>query len=453
MSKIIKIRKGLNIPLLGGPEKIVNPAPRAVLYAIRPIDFHGLTPKMLVKEGDPVKAGTHLFCDKFNEQVLFASPVSGVFHEVVRGAKRRILEVVVKADDNDSFIDYGASDPATLSRQEIIDKLLSSGCWPFIRQRPFSAIANPKNQPRGIFVSAFSTSPLSLDLDFAVEGNEKYFQTGLDVLCKLTDGKVHLSIDSNNTCSTAFTEAKNVEIHRFSGPHPAGNVGIQIHHISPINKGEVVWYAEIQDIVTIGRLFETGQYDVSRVVALSGSEVRSPQYFKTKLGAQVSSITEGKLVEEPGIVKRIISGDVLTGTKVNPSGFLGFYHNQISVIPEGFEPQMFGWIAPNFHRFSLSRTFPSFLFPRKKYRHDTNIRSGERAFVFTGVYEKVLPMDVMPMQLLKAIMVNDIDKMEQLGIYEVAPEDFALCEYVCPSKIDIQDLIWQGLDSIKAEFA
>ncbi len=453
MSKTIKIRKGLNIPILGGSEKIVQTASRAALYALKPTDFHGLIPKMLVKEGDTVRAGSPLFYDKYNEKVLFTSPVSGVFHEVVRGAKRRILGVVVKPDENDTFVDFGAANPSTLSRQEIVDKLLSSGCWPFIRQRPFSIIASPQNQPRDIFVSAFSTSPLAIDLDLVVAGNETYFQTGLDVLAKLTKGKVHLSIDSNNTRSKAFIDAKNVEIHKFCGPHPAGNVGIQIHHVSPINKGEIVWYADVQDIVVIGKLFQTGQFDATRVVALSGSEVIAPKYYRTKIGAQVNSITEGKLVEETGIVKRLISGDVLTGTKVETTGFLGFYHGQISVIPEGYEPQMFGWIAPNFNRFSISRTFPSFLFPGKKYRHDTNIRSGERAFVFTGVYEKVLPMDVMPMQLLKAILVNDIDKMEQLGIYEVAPEDFALCEYVCPSKIDIQDLIWQGLDSIRAEFA
>jgi len=453
MSKTIKIKKGLNIPLLGGSEKIMKTAQRASFYAIKPTDFHGVIPKMIVNEGEKVHAGSPLFFDKHNENIKFTSPVSGVFQEVVRGAKRRILEVVVKPDESDTYIDYGASKPSTLSREEITDKLLASGCWPFIRQRPFSVIANPKDEPRDIFVSAFSSAPLAIDLDFVIDGNEAFFQAGIDVLAKLTKGKVHLGIDAEATRSKAFTEAKNVEIHKFSGPHPAGNVGIQIHHVSPINKGEIVWYVDVQDIVIIGKFFQTGYFDANKVVALSGSEVKNPTYFRTKMGAQIGSITDGNLLDQEGIVRRIISGDVLTGTKVEHHGFLSFYDSQISVIPEGYEPQMFGWIAPNFHRFSISRTFPSFLFPSKKYRHDTNIRSGERAFVFTGIYEKVLPMDVMPMQLLKAIMANDIDQMEQLGIYEIAPEDFALCEYVCPSKIDIQDWVRQGLDSIRAEFA
>lgn len=453
MPKTIKIRKGLNIPLQGNAERILQAAPAAEVYAVKPPDFHGLTPKVLVKEGDPVKAGTPLFFDKYNEKVVYTSPVSGVFHEIVRGEKRRIMEVLVKADGKEEAVDFGAASPAGLSREEIIHRLLKSGTWPFIRQRPYSIVANPDDKPKSIFISAFSTAPLAPDLDFVVKGQESFFQTGLDVLAKLTHGDVHLSVDAKNTRSEAFLRARGVKIHHFEGPHPAGNVGVQIHHIDPINKGDIVWYADVQDLIIIGRLFEKGIYDPSRIIALCGPEVLNPRYYKVKAGAQFLSFGENNLHRQQDTSLRIISGDVLTGSAIQEKGYLGFYDNQVTVIPEGNHPEFMGWLIPNLNRFSVSRTWPSFLMPWKKYRLDTNIRSGERPFVMTGVYEKVLPMDVMPMQLLKAIMINDIDKMEKLGIYEVAPEDFALCEYVCPSKIEIQTLIREGLDTIRGEFA
>ncbi len=453
MPKTIKIRKGLNIPLLGSAERILQTAPSADVYAIKPPDFHGLTPKMLVKEGDPVKAGTPLFYDKYNEKILFTSPVSGTFQEVVRGEKRRIMEVLVKPDGKEDYIDFGAASVASLSREQIIERLLLSGSWPFIRQRPYSVIANPDDHPGAIFVSAFSSAPLAPDYDFLVNGLEDLFQTGLDAIAKLTDGDLHLSVNAKNTKSVAFLQAKGVKLHYFEGPHPAGNVGIQIHHIAPLNKGDVVWYLDVQDLIIIGRLFDKGVFDATRIVALTGPEVLSPRYYRIKTGAQLLSITGNNLHRQKEMNCRIISGDALTGTKVEEKGYLGFYDNQVTVIPEGNENEFLGWLIPNPNRYSMSRTWPSFLMPWKKYRHDTNVRSGERPFVMTGVYEKVLPMDVMPMQLLKAIMINDIDKMEQLGIYEVAPEDFALCEYVCPSKIEIQGIIRGGLDTIRKEFA
>jgi len=453
MPKTIKIRKGLNIPLLGSAERILQTAPSADVYAIKPPDFHGLTPKMLVKEGDPVKAGTPLFFDKYNENILFTSPVSGTFQEVVRGEKRRIMEVLVKPDGKEDYVDFGAASVAGLNREEILGRLLRSGAWPFFRQRPYAVMANPVDKPKAIFVSAFSSVPLAPDFDFLVNGQENLFQTGLDVLAKLTDGDLHLSLDAKNTRSNAFLQAKGAKLHYFEGPHPAGNVGIQIHHIAPLNKGDVVWYLDVQDIIIIGRLFEKGVFDATRIVALTGSEVLNPRYYKVKTGAQILSFAGSNLRREKDVKCRMISGDALTGTIVEEKGFLGFYDNQVTVIPEGNEHEFLGWLIPNLSRYSMSRTWPSFLMPWKKYRHDTNMRSGERPFVITGLYEKVLPMDVMPMQLLKAIMINDIDKMEQLGIYEVAPEDFALCEYVCPSKIEIQSVIRDGLDTIRKEFA
>lgn len=453
MSKIIKIKKGLNIPIMGVAEKILNSAPRSATYGVCPPDFHGLTPKMLVKEGEKVKAGTPLFFDKYNEKITFTSPVSGVFSDLVRGEKRRILKLVIQADDSDEYIDFGAADPDQLSRDEIINKLLQSGLWPSIRQRPYSIIANPDDKPKSIFISAFNSVPLGEDLDFIINGQEKEFQTGLNVLGKLTDGKVHLSVHAENNLSGAFLNAKGVELHRFSGVHPAGNVGIQIHHIDPINKGDIVWYADVQNIIMIGRLFEKGIYDASKIIALAGSEILNPRYYRVISGACINDIVSKHLRVEEEINLRFISGDVLSGTQVSENDYLRFYDGLISVIPEGDEPELFGWIMPNFDKFSISRSFPAFLMPWKKFRHNTNIRSGERPFVVTGVYEKVLPMKIMPMQLLKSIMINDIDMMEKLGIYEVAPEDFALCEYVCPSKIQIQDHIREGLDIIRSEFA
>lgn len=453
MPKTIKIKKGLNIPLLGSAERILQSAPVAEVYAIKPPDFYGLTPKLLVKEGDQVKAGSPLFFDKYNERIVFTSPVSGTFTELIRGEKRRILEVNIKPDGKDQYIDFGKADPADLSRKEIIDSMLNSGVWPMIRQRPYSIIASPNQTPKSIFISAFNSAPLAPDNDFVVNGEELFFQTGLRAISKLTDGPVHLSIDARNTLSKAFLEARGVQLHTFEGPHPAGNVGVQIHHIDPINKGDIIWYVDVASIIIIGRLFEKGIYDATKVVALTGSEVLNPRYYRVKSGASIKSVVANGIKNQESIRKRFISGDVLTGTSVGQNGFLGFYDNQITVIPEGYDPEFLGWLIPNPSRFSISRSMPSFLMPWKKYRHDTSIRSGERPFVITGLYEKVLPMDVMPMQLLKAIMINDIDKMEQLGIYEVAPEDFALCEYVCPSKIEIQAVIRQGLDSIKQEFA
>lgn len=453
MPKVIKIRKGLNIPLQGEAEKILHPAPRAGSYAVSPTDFHGLTPKMLVKEGDKVQAGTPLFFDKYNEDILFTSPVSGTFSMLVRGDKRRILELRIDPAPTDEYIDFGKGDALSMSREEVTSKLLKSGLWPVIRQRPYSVIARPGSHPRAIYISCFNTAPLSPDADFIVKGQEAEFQQGLDALTRLTDGPVHLGVDETRTRSSAFLDARGVTISHFSGPHPAGNVGVQIHHTNPINKGETVWYVDVQDVIIMGRLFTTGRYDAGKIVALTGPEVMNPRYYKLIGGAQISSFTDRHINTKSRANLRFISGDPLTGTRISQQAYLGFYHSQVTVLAEGDQPQLLGWLMPNADRFSVSRSFPAFLAPRKKYRHDTNIRSGERPFVVTGLYEKVLPMDILPMQLLKSIIINDIDMMEKLGIYEVAPEDFALCEYVCPSKIEIQTLIREGLDAMIREFS
>jgi Na+-transporting NADH:ubiquinone oxidoreductase subunit A len=453
MSKPIKIKKGLDIPMQGSAEKILNSAPRSAKYSLCPTDFHGLTPKMLVKEGDKVKAGTPIFFDKYNEKIIFTSPVSGTFSDLVRGEKRRIMRLTIDADPQDEHIDFGTADPLTLSREQVVEKILNSGLWPALRQRPFSVVANPDQIPKAIFVSAFDSAPLSPDFDFIVNGQEKEFQTGLDALTKLTTGRVHLGVHVDNTLNPGFTKASKVQVNSFIGPHPSGNVGIQIHHIDPINKGDIVWHIGVQHVIMIGRLFQKGVFDASMIIALAGSEVLNPRYYRVISGARVSEIVANNMRVEADTRVRLISGNVLTGAKLAENDYLRFYDNQITAIPEGDKPEILGWMTPNFDKFSVSRSFPAFLMPWKKFRLNTNIRSGERPFVVTGLYEKVLPMDILPMQLLKSIMINDIDMMEKLGIYEVAPEDFALCEYVCPSKIDIQDTIREGLDVIMKEFS
>lgn len=448
MSDTIKIKKGLNINLQGKAEKIFIKANKAELYAVKPTDFHGLVPKLKVKVGDAVKAGSTLFYDKYIPEIVFTSPISGTVQAINRGERRRILEVVITPDEDIKYDKFTQADPSTLSREQVIKNLLNSGLWPTIRQRPYNRIANPVEVPKAIFISAFDTAPQAPDYDFLLKDRDKEFQTGIDALIKLTDGKVHLNIDSTYPPTSAIANAKGVQINKFRGPHPAGNVGTQIHFIDPINKGEVVWVVSPQDIITIGRLFLEGKYDASRIVALTGSEVENPKYYKTIAGSCVRSITDGNVKEGH---LRYISGNVLTGSKVSANNFLGFYDSQLTVIPEGDNYEFFGWLTPGIKKFSMSRSFLTWLTPKKEYRIDTNLKGGRRALMITGNFEQVFPMDIFPMQLLKAIIIEDIELMENLGIYEVAEEDFALCEFVDTSKTDIQEIVRKGLDLMYKE--
>ena len=448
MSKDIRLKKGLNIHLNGEAEKVYASIPQSETFVVRPTDFHGMTPKLTVKEGDIVNTGSVLFFDKYNERVKFTSPVSGEVVSINRGSKRKILELVLKADSELKYESFDVGSANDLSREQIIEVLLKSGVWPFIRQKPFDIVANPEDSPKSIFISTFNTAPLAADNDFVLHGMEKEFQTGLDYIVKLTEGIVHLNIDGNTNPSKVFTDAKGVQINKISGKHPAGNIGIQLHHIDPINKGDVVWYLYPQDVITIARLFTNGKYDASRIVALTGSQVLKPRYYRTIAGASISNMVTDNLKEGDS---RFISGDVLTGNQIGNNGALGFYDTQVSVIPEGNYQEFFGWLAPGLDKFSISKTFFSWLSPSKKYNLDTNYHGEERAYVITGNYEKVLPMDIYPMQLIKACMIEDIERMENLGIYEVSAEDFALCEFICTSKIDVQNIIRQALDLIKKE--
>lgn len=452
MSKAIRIRRGLNIRLQGEAEKVLAGTPAETAYAIKPPDFHGLIPKMLKKEGETVNVGTPVFMNKYDERIKFLSPVSGKITEIVRGEKRRILEVRIESDGANTQETLKGGDPAGMSREDIITTLLDGGAWPFIRQRPIDIIANPDENPKAIFISAFNSGPLAEDNDFILHGEGELFQKGLDVITKLTDGKVHLNVRAVQGSSKVFTNAKGVQVNTVAGPHPAGNVGVQIHHINPINKGEVVWYTTPQAVLSIGRLFAEGKYDPTRVIAVAGSEVKNPKYYKVTQGCSLKNLMEGN-VEGDNV--RYVSGNALTGVSVGADGYLGAYDYAVTVLPEGNEYKFVatkGWMGPGFDKFSASRSFPTWIMPKsKKWRLDTNTNGEPRAFVVTNQYDKVFPFDIHPVQLIKSIIVNDIDNMEKLGIYEVAPEDFALCEYVCTSKIESQTIVRKGLDVIKEE--
>ncbi len=443
MSKVIKLKKGLNIPLKGKAEKVlVNPGLPGK-FALKPLDFHGIRPKMLVRPDDAVKAGTPLFFDKYNPDVMFTSPVSGRVVAVNRGERRKIMEVVIKRDDRIDYENFGKAEPGSMEREAIVERLLKSGLWPLLRQRPYGIIPRPDDTPRSIFISGFDTAPLAPDYDFLMQDSGNEFRAGIDVLRKLTGGKVYLNLNGDYPPSDVFTGVNGVEVNYFSGPHPAGNVGVHIHHLDPVHKNGTVWYINPQDILVFGRLFLNGIVDFSRIVALTGSEVVNPRYYRTVMGASVENLVKDNIVEGKN---RFISGNVLTGSKIPSDGFIGFYDSQVTVIPEGDHHRFMGWASPGLNRFSASRTFFSWLMPGKEYRHDTNYNGGERAFVITGEYEKVLPMDLIPQQLVKAIMVEDIDKMENLGIYEVVEEDMALCEYVCTSKTEVQTILRSGIE-------
>ena len=445
----VRIRKGLNLKLKGEAQKELKTIPLPETVAIQPMDFTGVIPRLLVHEGDEVLAGTPLFQDKKHESIMFCSPVSGEVIEVVRGEKRRILEIKILADKEIRYKNFSNLDLNNPEKQTIIDRILESGAWPFIRQRPYGVIPDPAITPKNIFISAFDTNPLAPDLDFIIQDSQDDFQSGLDVLVKLTDGKVHLNIKTVSESSSVFTKATGVEVNSVSGPHPAGNVGVQIHHIAPVNKGEITWCISPQDVVVIGRLFKKGIFDTARVVAITGSQVIHPAYYNTITGCSIKNILDDAGLKEEK--NRIISGNVLTGRKISSEGYLGFYDSQVTVIPEGDEPEFIGWLMPGFNKFSNSRAFFSWLSPNKEYALDTNMHGEERPFVVTGQYEEVFPMDIFPVQLLKAILVEDIDLMEKLGIYEVVEEDFALCEFVCTSKIESQKIIRHGLDIVRKE--
>ncbi|WP_299012118.1 Na(+)-translocating NADH-quinone reductase subunit A [uncultured Polaribacter sp.] len=447
MSKDIRIKKGLDIKLVGVAEKTTTAISQSSVYAVKPEDFHGIIPKLIAKEGAEVKAGDTLFYDKSNEAVLFSSPVSGKVVEVIRGARRKVLAVKIAADATQSYKDFGTKDANNMSAEEVKNHLLASGCWPFVKQRPFDVVANPDQAPKAIFVSAYASAPLAADLDFTLAGKEEELQAAVTAISKLTQGKVHVSVGKNS--NSPFANLKDIQLHKVSGPHPSGNVGTQIAQIDPINKGEVVWTLSAQDLVVIGEMLLTGRLNLERTVALTGSKFATPQYVTAIAGANVADLVKGNLNSDN---TRVISGNVLSGTEIKEDDFLGYYDNQITAIPEGDDYEFFGWNKPVFDKVSTSRALTfSWLTPNKKYDLNTNTNGEHRAFVVTGSYEQVFPLDIYPMQLLKAFMYKDLDEMEALGGYEVAPEDFALTEFICVSKQPHQKIIREGLDLMREE--
>ncbi len=450
MSKSVKLKRGFTINLAGKAEKTLAEIKQPETFAVKPTDFIGmLRPKALVDVGDNVKAGTPVLIDNKQNKVLYTSPVSGEIVEIKRGDKRKLLEIVILADreiEYESFKSYTVSDLANASRTEVQEQLLNSGAWPNIIQRPYGIVADPEDSPRDIFISGFDSHPLAPDYNLILKGEERNFQIGIKVLKKFTTGTIHVNIDGHAEVNQVYTGDDSVQINKFTGIHPIGNVGVQIHHLAPISKNDLVWTINPYGVIQIGRLFLEGRYDASKVIALAGSEVKNPQYYKTFGGAGINKFIENNL---NGNHVRYISGNVLTGESIGEQGHLGYYDHLITVIPEGDKPEFMGWILPTFNKLSFSRAIGLLSFlnsSKKEYVIDTNTKGEPRAFVQTGAFEKVVPMDIYPTHLIKSILAEDYDDMESLGIYEIIEEDFALCEFIDVSKHEIQAIVRDGLN-------
>jgi len=478
MPNTITIRKGLDIPMDGAAELRLTDARSITTYAVKPTDFVGLTPRLVVEEGHMVRVGDALFVDKRDERIRFTSPVNGCVKAIVRGEKRKLLEVVVEADYKSAGSmgsDCKSSPTSTMqTAEEIKEAMLRWGLWPMLRQRPFGTIAKPDDKPKAIFVSAFDSTPLAPDYDFVLQGREEWFKKGLQALAKLTDGKVHVCFRPNQNIAKQLNNLTTEQLttHYIKGPHPSGNIGTQIAQIDPINKGEVVWTMNAQDVAVLGELVATGVYRPEKVIAVAGPQTNNPHYYRIWSGACMESIVAAQVpnvdypkMETVATNYRIISGNVLSGTQIAIDGFIGAYDSMITLLPEGNQPEFMGWLMPGLKKFSFSRTFLSGFMPKSTFkpfgiqsprferfwRYDTNLHGEERPFVVTGEFEKVFPFDIYPLQLIKACLIGDFDLMENLGIYEVEPEDFALCEFIDTSKTDIQTIIRNGLELARKE--
>ena len=448
MANTIKLSKGLDIKIDGkAVEKTVKIQPSGVIE-IKPDHFHGITPKITVKEGEAIKAGTPLFYNKNYESMKFVSPVSGSIREIKRGERRKVMSILIDVNSQLEFLKFGVKKTSSLTADEIKSTLLNSGLWVYIKQRPYDTIANPDRTPKAIFISGFDSAPLAPDYEYVMKDKMNDFQAGLDVLSKLTTGKIHIGLKSANSI---FATAKGVETTIFTGVHPAGNAGVQINKVNPINKGEVVWTINPQDVVIMGRLFSKGVVDMTKTIALTGPEVENPQYFETIAGNSITDFIKGNL-KKTSYPLRFVSGNLLTGIQISENGFLTPYASQISVIDDGGEThELFGWAMPRLNKFSASNMFFTKLLPRKKFKYDARLLGGPRAIIMSGEWDKVFPMDILPEQLIKAMIAKNIDRMENLGAYEVAPEDFALCEFVDTSKLPLQAIVREALDFLKNE--
>ena len=449
MSFKINLSKGFDINLIGEAVKTITTIKPPSSFAIKPTDFIGITrPKLLKNVGDEVKAGTPILFDKLSDQVMYCSPVSGEIIEVVRGLKRRIEEIRILPDKKNIYVKnkkFSSLEVDQLRKEDIIKSLTSSGIWPHIIQRPFGLVADPNSNPKAIHVSFFDTHPLAPSSEVLYKDDFEYIKLALRIISKLTDGKIHLN---HNKDSIEHFRIDGYENNVFSGPHPSGNVGVQIHHIDAVNKEDIVWSTSPQGLIEIGKFFLEGIYDASKKICLVGSEVKNTQYYSCISGTSVMNILENNIKEG---TQRIISGNVLTGSSIGSKGYLGFYDSMVTVIPEGNSHEFLGWILPVINKLSFQRAFGlfSFLNPKKKYNLNTNTNGELRAFVQTGVFSKVLPMDILPTYLFKAILAEDYDEMEELGIYELVEEDVAICEFVDVSKNDLQKLLRKGLNLLK----
>ena len=477
MPKTITIRKGLDFPIDGTAELRLTDARNITDYAVKPTDFVGLTLRLLVEEGDVVNAGDALFCDKNDERIRFTSPVNGLVKAIVRGEKRKLLEVVVEADETSAPALY----EIPTSAEGLKALILQCGLWPMLRQRPFGTVARPNDKPKAIFVSGFSSVPLAPDYDFVMQGRETFFAKGIEALTLLTEGVVHVCFRPGQKlaeyldCFVPRDDAKRqVEIHYVKGPHPAGNIGTQIAKIDPINKGEMVWTMNLQEVAVLGEMVATGVYRPEKVIAVAGPNIKNPHYYRIKAGACLTEITKGQLLnndyprmdaDDAAKKNRIITGDILSGTQIAVDGFIGACDDLVSILPEGDYYDFMGWLMPGLRKFSFSRTFLSGFMPKSTFKplgielprfeslwkYDTNTHGDERPLVFTGNFEKIFPFDIYPTQLIKACVIGDIELMENLGIYEVEPEDFALCEFIDTSKTDIQAIVREALEKLRKE--
>ena len=447
MANVIKLHNGLDIHLQGKAEETLIQLKSNGQFALVPDDFEGVTPKVVVKEGDIVKAGDALFINKQYPEVKFASPVSGKVVEVVRGERRKVLCVKVQADAEQQHVDYGVKDVAKMDGQQVVDALFEAGIFGYINQLPYAVSTNPSVMPKAIFVSALRDKPLAGNFEFEVKGEEQNFQTGLTALSKIAKTYLGCGVHSS------FENYQDVEVNVFDGKCPAGNVGVQVNNVAPVNKGEVVWTIGDPTVVLfIGRLLNTGKVDLRRRVALCGSEVTNPAYVDMQVGEKLSTLLSNSYDASKNV--RIINGNVLTGRPTTKDGFLGAHTSEITVIPEGNDAdEMLGWILPRFKQFSVNRSYFSWLCGKKDYALDARVKGGERHMIMSGEYDKVLPMDIYGEYLIKAIIAGDIDRQEALGIYEVSPEDFALAEFVDSSKLELQRNVREGLNILRKENA
>ena len=452
MSLTFVLKKGLNIPIAGEAELRVSKTIAPGIVAVQPTDFKGFLPRLLVKEGDPVLCGSPVMADKKNADILLCSPVSGTVKEIVRGDKRKLLAILIESDGKRESVDFGVKDAAKLDAGQVRQALLQSGLWPWLVQRPYGIIADPAATPRDIFVSTFNTAPLAADSNYCFGDALADVQAGICALSKLTSGQVRVGLDGNKP--SAFASLQHCELNTFKGKHPAGNVGVQISHVAPIQKEDIVWTVSLAGVAAIGKLFTKGKLDLRRKVAVTGPMALECAYVEALPGTPMNAFTPF-WGNTPAEQLRVVSGDALSGKTVGTAGYLGFFDNQVTLLREGTDQELLGWINPiRAHQFSADRSYFSWLMPKKKYNMDTNLHGGPRAFLMNdGYYGRVLPMDIYPVFLAKACLAGDIEKMEKFGIYEVLPEDLATCEFVDPSKNNIQAMIEQGINLMLKEMA